>query len=179
MVGKMAKGRGFETLLDAAAKARQSCSILAVGHGELQPALERRARNLEILDHVTWAGKREEDLPLLFAAMDAVVFAASGSDWGHRAISEAQACGRPVITLSLPGVEDLVDHEHNGLIVEDVSAITAAFDRLIEDPNLGQRLSRGAIRSSVDRRFEVIGRRLGIFLEALDQHPGFPDGGTR
>jgi glycosyltransferase involved in cell wall biosynthesis len=178
MVGKMAKGRGFEILLDAAAKIQGPCGVLAVGHGELQPILQRQAQKLGILDRVIWAGKHEEDLPLHFSAMDALVFAAPGSDWGHRAISEAQACGRPVITLSFPGVEDLVDHEHNGLIVEDTPAITAAFNRLVEDPNLTRRLSRGAIQSSIDRRFEVIGRRLGIFLEALGQHPGFPDGGT-
>ena len=165
MVGKLAQGRGFETLLDAAAVTSAQCGILAVGHGEEQPTLEQKARDLGIAERVTWAGKRENDLPLLFGAMDAVVFAAAGSDWGHRAISEAQACARPVIAMPIAGVEDLVQHEDSGLIAEDPQGIASAFDRLIEDPEFGLRLGHGASEAAADRRFSTIGRRLTTFLE--------------
>ncbi len=165
MVGQLAQGRGFEILLDAAAGAKTRCRILAVGHGELQLSLEHRARDLGIAERITWAGKREHDLPLLLAAMDAVVFAAHGSDWGHRAISEAQACARPVIARPIAGVEDLVQHERSGLIAEDPQGIANTFDRLIEDPEVGLRLGHGASEAAADRRFGTIGRRLTGFLE--------------
>jgi len=174
MVGKLAAGRGFKTLLDAAAGARTQCRILAVGHGEEQPFLEQQARDLGISDRITWAGKREHDLPLLLDAMDAVVFAAPGSDWGHRAISEAQACARPVITRPIAGVEDLVQEEISGIIAEDSQGIANAFDRLIENPKLGLRLGQGASEAVADRRFNTIGRRLTAVLEefsSLDRSP--------
>ncbi len=175
MVGKLARGRGFEMLLEAAARTRNRCRILAVGHGELQPSLERKTQDLKISDRVTWAGKREEDLPLLLGAMDAVVFAAPGSDWGHRAISEAQACARPVIAMSLAGVEDLVHHERNGLMAESPQGIASAFDRLIDDPNFARTLGYGASEASADRRFGEIGRRLATFLEEFSPIHGSPE----
>ncbi len=176
MVGKLAHGRGFEMLLDAAARARNHCRILAVGHGEFQPSLERHSQDLGISDHVIWAGKREEDLPLLLGAMDAVVFAAPGSDWGHRAISEVQACARPVIARPLAGVEDLVRHERTGLITENPQGIANAFDRLIDEPDFARTLGLGASEATADRRFEAIGRRLATFLEEfspVDRSPGW------
>ncbi len=179
MVGKLAQGRGFETLLDAAAGARTRCRILVVGHGELRPALEQQARDLGIADQITWAGKSEHDLPLLFAAMDAVVFAAPGSDWGHRAISEAQACARPVIALPIAGVEDLVRHESSGLIADDPQGISNAFDRLIENPELALRLGHGASEATADRRFAQIGKRLTAFLEETSGVDRSPVGGMQ
>lgn len=178
MVGKLAQERGFETLLDAAAQAGTSCRILAVGHGELQPTLEQQARDLGIADRTTWAGKRGDDLPLLLAAMDAVVFSAPGSDWGHRAISEAQGCGRPVITTPVAGVEDLVEHERTGLVAEDTRGIARAFDRLISDPDLGRRLEICASEASADRRFTAIGRKLAAFLEGFTGDHRRHNGGT-
>ena len=174
MVGKLAQGRGFKMLLDAAARTRNHCRILAVGHGEFQPSLERHSQDLGISDHVTWAGKREEDLPLLLGAMDAVVFTAPGSDWGHRAISEAQGCGRPVITTPVAGVEDLVRHERTGLITEHPQGIAGAFDQLIDKPDFARTLGRGASEATADRRFEAIGRRLATFLEEFSPVDGSP-----
>lgn len=165
MVGKLAHGRGFEILLDAAARTRNHCRILAVGHGEFQPSLERQSQDLGISDRVTWTGKREDDLPLLFGAMDAMVFAGAGSDWGHRAISEAQACECPVIARPLAGVKDLVLHERSGLITEDPQGIANAFDRLIDDPDFARTLRHGASEATADRRFSPVGRRLAAFLE--------------
>ena len=165
MVGKLAQGRGFEILLEAAAKTRNRCRILAVGHGEEQPSLEQQARDLGIADRITWAGKREDDLPLLLGAMDAMVFAAAGSDWGHRAISEAQGCGRPVIALPIGGVEDLVKPAYSGLITEDPQGIANAFDRLIDEPDFARTLGHGASEATTDRRFGAIGQRLAAFLE--------------
>ncbi|MEN8162531.1 MAG: glycosyltransferase family 4 protein [Acidobacteriota bacterium] len=167
MIGKLALGRGFETLLDAAARTRSRCWVLAVGHGELQPSLERHAHDLGINDRITWAGKREDDLPLLLGAMDAVVFPAPGSDWGHRVISETHACGRPVIASPIAGVEDLVQHERTGLIAKDPEGIARAFDRLIDEPDFARRLGDGASKAAADRRFSVTGSRLATFLEGF------------
>lgn len=179
MVGKIARGRGFDVLLEAAARSQTRCRVLAVGHGELQPELEHFAREKNISDRIVWAGKRESDLPLLFAAMDAVVFAAPGSDWGHRAISEAQACGRPVIATAIPGIEDLLDHEITGLIAEDAKGIAAAFDRLVADPALERHLGQNASEATADRRFSTVGGNLADFLEGLTAVVRSPGRGTR
>jgi len=168
MVGKLAAGRGFELLLEAASKCTRQLGLLVVGHGELQEALADRAQSLGLNDRVYWAGKREADLPELYRAMDVVLFASPGSDWGHRAVSEAQACGRPVVAVEHPGVEDLVTNLETGLLVKhSAAAVAEAFDRLLSNPDLGRQLGRAAVQCVANRRFVATGKRLKRFLQSL------------
>ncbi len=52
--------------------------------------------------------------------------------------AEALACGRPVVTTNASALPEVVDHEHNGLLVErdDVAGYAEAVRRLGEDAEL-------------------------------------------
>ena len=64
------------------------------------------------------------------------------------AVAEALACGLPVVAYSdCPGVNELVQHEVNGLLVErsgGPAALAAALRRLIEDHSLRAQLRQRA-----------------------------------
>ena len=165
-VGKLAVGRGFELLLKAAARLETRAHVVVVGHGEHQPKLQALASVLEISGRVHWAGHRDESLPDLYASMDIFVFPAPGSDWGHRAISEAQACGRPVIAARWPGVEDLIHDGTTGLIADRTPpGMAAAIDQLLAGPEGARRLVEAASRAAEDRRMAPIGSDLAQFLD--------------
>jgi glycosyltransferase involved in cell wall biosynthesis len=164
-VGKLARGRGFELLLHATARLESRAHLVVVGHGERQPKLLALASVLGISDRVHWAGYRDESLPDLYRSMDIFVFPAPGSDWGHRAISEAQACGRPVIAARWPGVEDLIDDRTTGWIANRTPLDMAeAIDRLLAEPEVARRLGEAASRVVEDRRMAPIGSDLARFL---------------
>jgi len=166
-VGKLAKGRGFGLLLDAASRLEAPAHVVAVGHGESLPQLQKKAHDHGLESRVHWTGYQDEALPELYSAMDVVFFTAPGSDWGHRAISEAQGCGRPVVAVSHPGVEDLIDDGVSGRIVDpDPSALARAADSLLADPNAAPRFGDTAATVAEDRRLAPVGRRLAQFLEA-------------
>jgi len=168
MVGKVAPGRGFELLLDAAAALETPARVVVIGHGEARPRLELRARELGLADRLHWAGYVEDDLPALLAALDVVLVTAAGSDHGHRAVSEAQACSRPVVAVELPGVEDLVEDRRTGRIVAPTPrALAGAVDELLADPDLAGRLGRAGATAVQGRRFAPVGRRLAEFLDEL------------
>jgi len=168
MVGKVAPGRGFDLLLQAAARVEPSVHVLIVGHGEARPALERLARNLGLSPRLHWAGYQELELPALYAAMDIVLYPAQGSDHGHRAISEAQACSRPVVATRLPGVADLVMDGVTGIETGSTPEnLAAAVSRLLEDPALAGRLVAAARQAVEARRFRPCGEALLRFLEPL------------
>jgi glycosyltransferase involved in cell wall biosynthesis len=168
MVGKLARGRGFELLLDAAALTDCRCEVVVVGHGELRPDLEERAAARGLSRRVVWAGKRETDLPDLYRTMDTVLFAAPGSDWGHRAITEAQACGRPVVAVDRPGVADLIDDRRTGLVVDDDSrSVAAAVDALAADEARARQIGSAAAAAVAPRRMRPVGERLLAFLDGL------------
>jgi glycosyltransferase involved in cell wall biosynthesis len=165
-VGKLAKGRGFGLLLDAASRLETPAHVVVVGHGEDLPQLKRKAADLRLESRVHWTGYQDEALPELYLAMDIVIFTAPGSDWGHRAISEAQGCGRPVVAVSYPGVEDLIEDGVTGRIVDrDPAALASTVDFLITDSNVAERFGSAAAAAAADRRLAPVGRRLARFLE--------------
>lgn len=166
MVGKLARNRGFELLLETAARVSPPPHLLVVGHGEAAAELERRGERLGLADRVAWAGYQERELPELYATMDVVLFAAAGSDHGHRAVSEAQGCGRPVVAAALPGVAELIDDRRTGRVVAgEPGALARAVSELLADHGLADRVGRAAAAAVEGRRFMPVGRRLAAFLE--------------
>jgi glycosyltransferase involved in cell wall biosynthesis len=68
---------------------------------------------------------------------------------------EAMAAGLPVVSTTVSGIGELVEHDRTGLLVppEDPAALADAILRLAKDPALARRLARagsGAVRRSFD-----------------------------
>ena len=170
MVGKMARGRGFELAIDSVARCTSSPKphLLLVGHGELQQDLAAQARRNGIVHQVHFAGYQETELPELYAAMTVCLVPAPGSDYGHRVVSEAQGCGAPVIACPIPGIEDLIEDGVSGRIVAaDATVIAATITELMEDVDQLHRLARAGEQSTANRSLDVVGRSLRSFLESF------------
>lgn len=121
-IGKVSKGRGWELALQTFARLQArvpDVRFMIIGHGEHRPALEQLASSLGIAPRLTWAGYHEDDLAPHYRASDILLFTASGSDEGHRAVIEAMACGAIPAVVPLDGIEALVERS---LIARDSSA---------------------------------------------------------
>lgn len=124
VIGKLSRGRGFETALRAFASIRNAeprARFMIIGHGEHRPALESLARDLGIANEVIWAGYHEEDLAEHYRASDILLFTARGSDEGHRAILEAMACGVAPVVAPIDGVQALLRGFESDCIAESES----------------------------------------------------------
>jgi glycosyltransferase involved in cell wall biosynthesis len=111
-IGKLSRGRGFELVLQTYAQIRKrmtAARLMIIGHGEHRPALEAMSRELGV-DPI-WAGYHEDDLADHYRAADFLLFAAKGSDEGHRAVIEAMACGAVPIVAPMPGIDALVEQK--------------------------------------------------------------------
>jgi glycosyltransferase involved in cell wall biosynthesis len=109
-IGKMVPGRGFEQAIATfalLAKDDPGARLLVVAKwSPHRRVLDPLASSLGVADRIIWAGYQDDDdLVAHFRAMSLMLFTAAGSDEGHRAIAEAMACGVPVATFPLPGVE--------------------------------------------------------------------------
>jgi glycosyltransferase involved in cell wall biosynthesis len=136
-IGKLAADRGFEDILRAFAivrERRRSARLMVIGHGPHQPALELLSRELAVGDAVIWSGYHEDDLAGHYRAADVLLFAACGSDEGHRAILEAIACGTPAASYPLEGVEALIRPERSGIVAArmEPEALAEAASHLLE-----------------------------------------------
>lgn len=143
-VGKMAKGRGHLEAIEAVSRLPESVGLVHVGHGELMPDLRARAAILGSGNRNFWLGYQEEILPDLYRTWHALLFTASGSEQGQRAILEAMASGVPVVALDAPGVRDLMTDGQEGFIVRNMDELPAALIRLHQSEQMRRQLASRA-----------------------------------
>ena len=86
-------------------------------------------------------------------------------------LSEAAACGRPIVTTDTPGCRDVVRDGETGYLVppSDTAALLVALDRLVSDPELRQRMGAAA-RADAEARFSrqaVLGQVIALYRRLL------------
>lgn len=93
-------------------------------------------------------------------------------------VLEAMACGLCVVSTNVGGMPYLVKHEHDALLVppDNPSAMAAAVRRLLEEPNLAERLSRNGREKAEDHDWSRVlpawESLLNEFSEARFEHVG-------
>lgn len=86
-----------------------------------------------------------------------------------KALIEAAACGRALVSCDVPGCREVVLDEDNGLLVppRDSQALAAALERLLNDADLRRRMGRRS-RVRAQERFsmqQVIADTLALYRE--------------
>jgi glycosyltransferase involved in cell wall biosynthesis len=153
-VGRLIRQKGFDLLLRALAKCRSNARLVIVGEGPERAALNALAQELGIADRVLFAGFVADPAPY-YAHGDIFVLPSRWEGFGH-VIVEAMACGLPVIAFDCPyGPADILGSGEGGMLVppEDVDALAAAIDRLLDSPAERARLTAGA--GHVAERFSL------------------------
>lgn len=146
-VGRLVPEKGLDTLLRACVKLLGEWTLEVVGTGPSQIELEALAERLGIAARVTWHGalpRRElTEVQSRFGCV--VVPSRATRDWveihGTAAV-EGMAHGMPVVVSDTGALRELVGE--GGLVVpeDDVPALAAALQRLVDDP--ADRASFGA-----------------------------------
>jgi glycosyltransferase involved in cell wall biosynthesis len=144
-VGRLVECKGFEYLIDAAARV-DGIRVAIVGDGDLRADLEGRAGALRA--PVTFTGALpQRDVANALAAADAVVVPLvvdrSGRvDGFAMTVLEGLASGRPLIASRIAGVPELVVDGVNGLLVgeKDTAGLAAAIAHLRQSPDERGRL---------------------------------------
>ncbi|MCC9077578.1 glycosyltransferase [Litorilinea aerophila] len=118
-VGRLTKQKGYHHFLEAAAIVSAtipSAKFLLVGSGEEEANLKRMAQDLQLQNHVIFAGAQAHVEPFL-SIMDVFV---SSSLWEGlpTVILEALLVGVPVVGTAVSGTEELVKGSEIGCLVE-------------------------------------------------------------
>lgn len=106
--------------------------LLVCGDGRERAGLERLAQELEVADHVTFAGQVVPQDG--FDAMDIFVHVAQREGFGL-AVAEAAFCALPIVTTGVGGIASIVLPNESALLVPvgDAHAIAAAVQDFAED----------------------------------------------
>lgn len=162
-IGKVSKGRGFESVIETFQRVRATIAdarLLLIGHGEHRPALEALIASLSLTGSVIWAGYHEDDLAEHYRSGDVLLFTAAGSDEGHRAVIEAMGCGLAPATYPIEGMGSIL-----GALGARHMAAASTPDALAATALSLLKGDRAQLRSEVNRRaqlfhYEKAARRL-------------------
>lgn len=154
-IGSLLPIKRWDRLLMAAvALKRKKFSFVVdiAGSGPLREPLEKQARDLGVLDCVTFRG-HTDDVPSLISTS---TFLAHTSDVEGcpNAVMEAMACGRPVVAMDAGDISSLVDDGQTGFVVRlgDDEKLVDRMATLINDRRLCQRMGEAG-RIKAEREF--------------------------
>ncbi|TKR54177.1 glycosyltransferase family 4 protein [Allopusillimonas ginsengisoli] len=149
-VAVMRAKKGHRDLIDALVPLmadRPQLHLVLVGSGS--PTFEQvqaYVAQLGLQSRIHMLGTRR-DVPNLLAGCDLFALATEQEASGTVYV-EAQAAGLPVIGTRVGGVAEMMREDLTGLLVpvKDVAALTAALQRLIDDPGLRHRMGQAGNR---------------------------------
>lgn len=167
VVGQITPWKGQDTAIEATRILRErghDVELLIAGSVKFRRPMTRydndaylralhEAVSAQGLDNaVTFTGETG-DVPRLLRAVDCVLVPSWAEPWG-RVVVEAMAMGTPVTATNVGGTTELVEHEHNGLLIppREPAAWAEAVQRLIEDPSLRQTVIESGLLTA--RRFD-------------------------
>jgi len=183
-VGRIQPIKGFELAVETLAILAEhfdDLGMVLVGgpsgpRGDAELAhLTGLARERGVADRLTVLPPRpHSEMPLLYQAADLTIVPSRSESFGLVA-AEAQACGVPVVAANVGGLAYVVADQVSGLLVkgQDPRSFAAAAHRILSQPQLAERLSRGGLENSAQFSWEATANRLlELYAGMVDEIPG-------
>ena len=157
-VGMIRPDKGQLVLVEAAdlvLEQRPDARFVIVGQGT---GILKRGINVRnaidqagLADKIIMAGYRW-DTPDVYAACDMVVIASLHTEASPIVLREAFASGRPLIATKVGDIPEIVQHRHNGLLIEpgDSRALANAILEFICDPKLAAHYAANGLRYATE-----------------------------
>ena len=165
------KNPGFLLKL-ASACTKLPITFLIVGNGSLEGDLKKEAQHLGNVKFLDF--QNQQQMPVIYRMGDVFILPSISETWGL-CISEAMACGRPVMVSELVGCGiDIVEENKSGINfhLNDTSKCIDFIKKLVENKSLVKQMGNHAKRKinvfSADSKIENLYNMLAS-LETLKQ----------
>jgi glycosyltransferase involved in cell wall biosynthesis len=176
--GRFVKEKGIETLIKSAKLVAEKSEVphfLLVGYGPLKPKMEKLATDLGVSRHTlrfTEILPRKDVAKIL--SRSSIFVIPSLKEGMPLALLEAMSSGNAIVASNIPGVNEVIKNNYNGLLVspKDPESIASAIIRLIEDKTLRKKLSANA-RKTVEEKFSInqmLANLDAVYSEAKSNH---------
>ncbi len=163
--------KGLDTVLRMARRLPEVCFVLVGSDGNgLIETLARRTGNVKV---VPW--QPFDSVARYLTAADVLLQPPSriplrlvGNTVLPMKLFLYLAAGRPIVAPDLPDMREVLEHDHNALLVPtgDDDAAVGAVARILDDPALAERLSAAAKRTAAGLTWDARAARILSFLEA-------------
>jgi phosphatidylinositol alpha-1,6-mannosyltransferase len=169
-VSRLVRKKGHDMVIRAlpeVLKIAKDAVYLIVGEGPEEERLKGLMRDLNLEEHVIFAGNMSDDaLPKYYNACDVFIMPSReirGDVEGFPVVyMEAGACAKPVIGGKSGGVEDAIIDGVTGLLVNplNVKEVADALIRLLTDKNIAKRLGENGRRRAEGLTWNEIAKRI-------------------
>lgn len=168
-VGRLVEAKGIFDLLESVARLDEDVHVRIVGAGAAETAVRRRAEHLGLAAQVTFEGEVSHgNLPGYYAAADVFCLPTHVDSFATVNL-EAMACGTPVVTTDLEGIQTYLRPEADGLTVSprDREALATALSALVADPDRRQEMGSQARTQACTFGWDLQALRLEQFCAAV------------
>ncbi|HEC92857.1 MAG TPA: glycosyltransferase family 4 protein [Candidatus Atribacteria bacterium] len=173
-VGRIAQEKSIDKIIEALAiikkKGSNNVKLLIVGEGPALDELRQLVRSLQIEEEVIFTGVVSNKEIRHYYKIAYLFAIASTSETFGIVIIEALASGIPVLAVRAPGAVDILTDGLDGLLVDDdVEKFANALDKIIREPELRERLSQGALKTSERYSIDIVSERmLNLYREVME-----------
>jgi glycosyltransferase involved in cell wall biosynthesis len=164
-VGRLTQRKCPDLLVKALAEAEDDICCVFAGDGPMRKQIELLAERLGVADRVAFLGNvSPSKLAPLYCNAELLILP-TVSDTSPLVVTEAMACGTPVLATRVAGLPSLVEDWETGFLVhpDNVGELTVALRFLMHDPELRRTMSVKA-RMRVAERF--------LWSRVSDQYEG-------
>jgi len=176
MVGRIVPQKFPAAFVSAAklvTRARPDAHFVWIGDGPLRGVLEQGIRQKDVPPgNVHVVGERD-DARGLYPAFDVFLFTTRWEGMPY-AVLEAMAAGLPVVSMRVPGVDELVQHGQTGMLVNNDALLgMSVLDLLRHGPKCV--VFGLAARHMIEQRYSIaqFARRLeGLYVDEAAAHGG-------
>ena len=175
-VGRIASEKSIDKIIEAVAiikrKGIKKIKLLIVGDGPNMDELKHLVRNLGIEDDVIFTGEINYNEIRHYYKLAYLFAIASTTETFGIVNIEALASGLPVLAVKAPGAVDiLTDGKDGRLVSNDVGEFAQTLAELISNPDLRNKLSKGAIKTSNGYSMDAISERmLNLYQEIIQSY---------
>jgi glycosyltransferase involved in cell wall biosynthesis len=116
--------------------------------------------------------REKKELAQYYAASTAFVLP-SLEDNLPNTVLESLACGTPVVAFNIGGISDMIEHEKNGLLVEEtnVNLLANALERMVKMPEEQYQKMQNAAIEKINSEFspQIVGAKLNQIFQSISQ----------
>lgn len=166
-VARLMPQKGIPDLLRALVRTKQAVPDLRaaiVGDGPYRAEYVALSESLGASSWVHFTGRAGDDELVGWYRKAWVVASASLREGFGLTLTEAAACGTPVVATRIPGHVDAVAEDVSGLLASSTTELGDLLAEVLTDHDLRKRLSEGALEHSAHFRWE---RAAATLLDAL------------
>ena len=179
-LGRSDKRKGLKYLLLAYSQLKwdwPNLRLIVVGPGNPDGECQRIIAERGIEDVVFVGEESDEDKVRYYVTADIYCSPATGGESFGIVLVEGMAAGKPIVASDIPGYASVLRDSVEGILVppKDHNKLAESIAKLLQDPQMRDKLARNGLRRAQDFRWENVAERvMAHYQVAIEKANGTP-----